>query len=105
MREMAPISLISPRYHFFLISIDSTSLLIAYGYYLKIPRIMSIPIFHWLAGHLRLWAVEDAPVAESPPKLPVIVFSHGIGGIRTTYSSICTDLASHGFVVAAIEHR
>ena len=38
------------------------------------------------------------------PSFPVIVFSHGLGAMRTTYSSICTDLCSHGYVVASVEH-
>ena len=41
----------------------------------------------------------------APPTFPVIVFSHGIGSSFFPYSSICCDLASHGFVVAALEHR
>lgn len=41
----------------------------------------------------------DAPV------FPVLVFSHGLGGERTTYSSVCGEFASYGFVVVAIEHR
>ena len=41
----------------------------------------------------------------SPPTFPVIVFSHGMGSSFFPYSSICCDLASHGFVVAALEHR
>ena len=36
---------------------------------------------------------------------PVIVFAHGMGGMRTVSSGICCDLASHGYIVAAIEHR
>ena len=40
-----------------------------------------------------------------PEKFPVMVFSHGLGGMRTTYSYICADIASHGWCVAAIEHR
>ncbi len=38
-------------------------------------------------------------------KFPVIVFSHGLHGHRTVYSGICCDLASHGYIVAAIEHK
>lgn len=49
-------------------------------------------------------STEGVIRGETPP-FPVIVFSHGLGGMRTTYSGICCDLASHGYVVAAVEHR
>lgn len=41
----------------------------------------------------------------SKPKFPLLMFSHGLGGTKTAYSSICGEFASHGFVVCAIEHR
>ncbi|PVV04275.1 hypothetical protein BB560_001221 [Smittium megazygosporum] len=36
---------------------------------------------------------------------PVAVFSHGLAGNRTTYSAVCRELASYGFIVIAIEHK
>jgi platelet-activating factor acetylhydrolase len=39
------------------------------------------------------------------PTFPLLMFSHGLGGTRTSYSSVCGEFASYGFVVCAIEHR
>jgi len=36
---------------------------------------------------------------------PLVIFSHGLGGDTTTYSQLCTHLASTGKVVLAMEHR
>ena len=45
-----------------------------------------------------------APLLSHPDAFPVVIFSHGLGGNRSTYTHICGTLASHGFVVAALEH-
>lgn len=37
--------------------------------------------------------------------LPCVVFSHGLGGNRLIYSTYCCELASHGCLVACVEHR
>ncbi|KAM0328690.1 hypothetical protein ACHAQA_005103 [Verticillium albo-atrum] len=36
---------------------------------------------------------------------PTMIFSHGLGGNRNTYSSVAGSLASHGIVVVCPEHR
>jgi dienelactone hydrolase len=48
-------------------------------------------------------AVRDArPAAEG--RFPLIVFSHGFGAHRRQSTFLCTHLASHGYVVAAMDH-
>lgn len=47
-------------------------------------------------------ALESPPVAPGP--LPLLVFSHGSGGIRFQSYFLSEQLASHGFVVAAPDH-
>jgi len=48
---------------------------------------------------------EPAGPDDQRPPFPCVIFSHGLGGSRNTYSSVCGELASHGFVVIAMEHR
>lgn len=58
-----------------------------------------------LQGDVYIPALWQAPLLEGDETFPVIVLSHGIGGNRTTYSAYCCELASRGFIVAAVEHR
>lgn len=53
----------------------------------------------------RVPALLHAPLLKDRTVFPVIVFSHGLHAYRTIYSGICCDLASHGFVVASVEHK
>ncbi len=50
-------------------------------------------------------ALVNASLVSNDAQLPVCVFSHGLGAMSFTYSAICCDLASHGYVVASVEHR
>ncbi|KAF2868604.1 platelet-activating factor acetylhydrolase, isoform II-domain-containing protein [Massariosphaeria phaeospora] len=45
------------------------------------------------------------PEGSDQPIFPVLFFSHGLGGTRTAYSTMCAEFASYGFVVCALEHR
>lgn len=61
--------------------------------------------FDWILGERRACAGWQQPLASGDGKFPVVVFSHGISGHRSCYSTYCASLASYGFIVAAIEHR
>ena len=37
---------------------------------------------------------QSAPLAASQARLPVFLFSHGLGGTRGAYSAVCAELAS-----------
>ena len=47
-------------------------------------------------------AVRDASPRKG--KFPLVAFSHGYGGHRRQSTFLCTHLASHGYVVAAVDH-
>jgi predicted dienelactone hydrolase len=49
-------------------------------------------------------AVADAPAAAPPGGFPLVVFSHGSGGINTQATTLMETLASHGFVVVSPNH-
>lgn len=53
---------------------------------------------------VRTHAVADAPVSRANPKYPIIIFSHGNRANSAFHTAQIEDLASHGYVVAAIDH-
>ena len=50
-----------------------------------------------------LTALADAPASAAGP-FPLVVYSHGSGGLRYIASWFTETLASHGFVVVAVDH-
>ncbi len=70
--------------------------------------------FLWLIGNPYMPVIGGSPALLKPPEKrnrmnpgtwPVIVYSHGMASMRTTYSILLTNLASHGYFIAAVEHR
>ncbi|HEX3965134.1 MAG TPA: alpha/beta hydrolase, partial [Trebonia sp.] len=49
-------------------------------------------------------AVSDAPPAGQQRSLPLVVLSPGFTSSRSTLTALAEDLASHGYVVAGIDH-
>ncbi len=49
------------------------------------------------------FAVRDARVCENG-KFPLVLFSHGNGGLRCQNAFWCEHMASHGYIVAAPDH-
>lgn len=47
---------------------------------------------------------EEKQHSPGPLKFPVVVFSHGNGGSREIYTTICAEIASQGYIVVALEH-
>lgn len=50
-------------------------------------------------------SMDNRETSSREHKYPIVIFSHGLAGNRHVYSQFCGELASRGFVVAAIEHR
>jgi dienelactone hydrolase len=57
-----------------------------------------------VSGAIRSHAVDNAAASMQPPRFPVIILSHGLGGSGFGYTSLIEDLVSRGYAVAAIEH-
>lgn len=48
---------------------------------------------------------EDAPIASCPTRWPLLLFSHGVAGCNEQVLYLTEEIARHGYVVAAPNHR
>lgn len=55
-------------------------------------------------GEETLYDISGAPISESQKDYPVLIFSHGAFGMRMSNASTFRELASHGYIVASIDH-
>ena len=64
----------------------------------EIPEILTNQI-----GSIKCNSWEDAsPVSNK--KFPILIFSHGHGGLRTQNTNQVEELVSHGYIVIAVDH-
>jgi hypothetical protein len=55
-------------------------------------------------ANLQSHAFLDAPVSSDRPDYPILIFSHGYTAIPEFWTIQLEEMASHGYVVAAINH-
>ena len=70
-----------------------------------LARYLKFPAF--FLDHLTLVktpAYLDSPLANAGQKFPVIIFSHGWEGFAAQNTGQAIELASHGYVVVALQH-
>ncbi|KAG8930626.1 hypothetical protein FRC02_003953 [Tulasnella sp. 418] len=94
-----------------------------YSIFTKIPYWLMLPIAYLWAAFLKIPAYEDAPLLDPSKeseksqssgeqaedilgkRWPLVIFSHGLAGAKTSYSQLCGNLASDGYVVLALQHN
>jgi dienelactone hydrolase len=55
-------------------------------------------------GDKLLYDISGASISKSQQNYPVLIFSHGAFGMRMSNASTFRELASHGYIVASIDH-
>jgi predicted dienelactone hydrolase len=69
----------------------------------RYARFRELSLGHSYEAAIRTNAILNAPIADAPP-FPVILFEHRWAGARTQDTFLVEDLASHGYVVVALDH-
>ena len=53
---------------------------------------------------IKTQSYHNIPISTNKTQFPVIVFSHGLGGMRVQNTAYVQELVSHGFIVIAMDH-
>lgn len=77
----------------------------SYALYDRIPEDLREGLSPEDLGTLTTEAVRDAAPRADGVSFPVVVFSHGKGGLREQSNYFTVFLASHGYVVASPDHQ
>ena len=78
------------------------------SYFAKFANLPALIFSHM--SLFKLSVIEHADIigekdGKFGKKLPLIIFSHGLGGTYECYSSLVLEYASHGYIVAVILHH
>lgn len=46
----------------------------------------------------------EIPISNKEQQFPVLIFSHGLGGMRVQNTAYIQELVSHGYIIAAMDH-
>lgn len=75
------------------------------GLLTQFAKFYGLPDFFF--SHLalvRTYTKENLPISDQQQNYPVILLSHGAGTSMEVQTSLATELASHGYIVATIDH-
>jgi dienelactone hydrolase len=70
----------------------------------RYARRKELSLVHSYLAAIRTNSVLNAPIADRGAPYPVLLFGHRWAGSRTQNTFLAEDLASHGYVVVAVDH-
>ena len=70
----------------------------------RYARRQELSLAHSYLAAIRTNSVLNAPIADLGAPYPVLLFGHRWAGSRTQNTFLAEDLASHGYIVVAVDH-
>lgn len=70
----------------------------------RYARFKELSLAHSYFSAIRTNSVQNAPIEDEGSPYPVLIFGHRWGGSRTQNTFLTEDLASHGYIVVAVDH-